>query len=70
MNKYTIELIENKKLSYKPIYYLDLVKLETLKTEIKIYLKTRFIQSFKFFTSIIIFFNQNLNRSLCFYINN
>lgn len=43
MSKYAIELIEKKQPSYKFIYILRPVKLETLKAYIGIYLKTRFI---------------------------
>lgn len=35
INKYTINLVNEKYLLYKPIYVLNLVKLETLKTYIK-----------------------------------
>ena len=48
INKYAIELIEGKKLPYGPIYAINLVELETLKTYIKTYLKIEFIQPFKF----------------------
>lgn len=57
MNKYIIELVEDKQLLYKPIYSLGLIKLETLKIYIKIYFKTGFIQSSKFSINILIFFN-------------
>ena len=40
MNKYVIELVEGKEPPYSSIYSLKLVKLETLKTYIEIYLKT------------------------------
>ncbi len=43
INEYTIELIDGKQLAYKPIYALNLVKLETWKTYIEAQLKTRFI---------------------------
>lgn len=43
INDYAIKLIENKHPFYKPIYSLKLVKLETLKTYIKTYLKTKCI---------------------------
>lgn len=43
INKYIIEIIENKQLSYKPIYSLKLVKLEILKIYIKNTLKSGFI---------------------------
>ena len=43
LNKYAINLKNDKQLLYKPIYNLDLMGLETLKTYIKTYLKTGFI---------------------------
>lgn len=57
MNKYVIILIEDKQLSYKPIYSLKLVVLKTLKTYIKTHLKTEFIQLLKSLISASIFFN-------------
>ena len=48
INKYAIKLVEEKELSYKLIYALSLIKLEILKAYIEIYLKTGFIQTFKF----------------------
>lgn len=57
INKYIIELIKSKQLSYRPIYSLRLIELETLKTYIKIYLKTKFIWFSKFFVGISIFLN-------------
>lgn len=43
INEYAIELKKSKQLPYRPIYSLKLVELETLKTYIETYLKTRFI---------------------------
>lgn len=43
INKYTINQVEGKQLLYRLIYSQKLIKLETLKIYIKIYLKTRFI---------------------------
>lgn len=43
INEHTIKLVKGKQPSYRLIYILSLVELETLKTYIKIYLKTRFI---------------------------
>ena len=45
INKHTIELEDSKQPSYKLIYSLGLVELETLKTYIKINLANSFIQS-------------------------
>ena len=43
LNKHTINLEDGKQSPYKPIYSLGPVKLETMKTYIKTYLKTGFI---------------------------
>ncbi len=43
INEHDIELVKNKQPFYEPIYSLKLVELKTLKTYIKIYLKTEFI---------------------------
>ncbi len=43
INEHAIELIDRKQPFYEPIYTLSLVELETLKTYIKILLKTGFI---------------------------
>lgn len=59
INKYIIKLVEDKQLPYKSIYTLNIVKLEILKTYIKTYLKTRFIQSFKSLISAFILFDRN-----------
>ena len=45
INKHTIELQDDKQLPYGPIYSLGPVKLKILKTYIKTYLKTGFIQT-------------------------
>lgn len=63
LNKYAIKLKSNKKLSYKPIYNLSLVKLETLKVYIKIYLKIGFIWFFKSSASVLILFNKKPDSS-------
>lgn len=47
INKYYINLLDDKQLFYSPIYSLALVKLETLKIYIKINLFNNFIKSFK-----------------------
>ena len=69
MNEYAIKLIDGKQSSYGPIYALNLVELETLKTYIETYLKTRFIQLFKSPTSTFILFDKKLDSSLCLYVN-
>lgn len=43
MNNYAIKLVKNKQSFDEPIYNLSLVKLETLKTYLKTYLKAWFI---------------------------
>lgn len=68
-NKHDIELEKSKQLFYKPIYSLRLVKLKTLKFYIKIYLKTRFIQTSKFPSEALILFNKKLNGSFYLYID-
>lgn len=47
MNINATELIEDKQLSYRSIYSLNLVELETLKAYMKTYQKTEFIWRFK-----------------------
>lgn len=69
INKYASELEDKKQLSYKLIYALSPVELKTLKTYIEIYLKTVFIQFFKFPTEALIFFKKKFNSSLQLYIN-
>lgn len=60
MNNYVIKLEDCKQLPYGPIYSLGLVELEILKTYIETHLKTRFIQSSKSSSGMLIFFDQNL----------
>ena len=52
-----------------PIYALNLVELETLKTYIKIYLKIGYIQYSISLTNASILFNKNPDNSFCLYIN-
>ena len=56
-NKHFIKLKKDKQPLFKSIYNLKLIKLEILKTYTEINLANDFIQSFKFFTGISIFFN-------------
>lgn len=44
INKHKIEHIKDKHLPYEPIFNLSLVELEILKTYIKTYIKTEFMQ--------------------------
>lgn len=60
INKHKMKLVEGKQLSYKHIYILCLIRLETLNTYIEIYLKTGFIQSFKSFIDALIQFIRSL----------
>lgn len=69
INKYAIKLIDDKQPLYKPIYTLNLVELETLKTNIKTHLKTRFIRPFKSSTNAPILYDKKLDRSFCLSIN-
>lgn len=57
INDHTIKLMESKQLFYELIYSLGLIKLKTLKTYIKIYLKVDFIQLFKSSAEALILFN-------------
>ena len=53
INKYAIELQDDKQSPYEPIYSLGLIELETLKIYIKAHLKTGFIQLFKSSAAIL-----------------
>ena len=69
INEHVIEIVKGKQPLYSLIYSLVSVKLEILKTYIKIYLKTGFIQSSKFSADAPIFFDQKRDKSLCFDID-
>ncbi len=69
MNKYAIKLIEEKQLSYAPIYTFSSVELENLKAYIKTYLKTGFIQPFKSSAGTLIFFDKKLDVNFCLYVD-
>lgn len=56
ISNYIIDLIDNKKQLYKPIYSLGLVKLEILKIYIETNLANSFIRSSKSFTNALNFF--------------
>lgn len=64
INKYVFELVNGKQSFYGSIDSLDLMELETIKVYIKTYLKTRFIQLFKFLAGAPIFFDKKLDKSL------
>ena len=69
INEHIIKLEESKQLFFGPIYSLDLIELETLKTYIKTNLANSFIWSLKFPTDILILFNWKLDGSFCFCID-
>lgn len=69
INKYIIKLVKGKHLLYKSIYTLSLVKLKTLKTNNKTYLKIGFIWLSKSSIDILILFDKKPNSNLCLYIN-
>ena len=69
MNKYTIKLEEGKQPLFGPIYCLKLVKLETLRTYIKINLANGFIRPFKSPARAPILFDRKPNDSLRFCVD-
>ena len=69
INKHTIKLEEGKQLSFGPIYSLELVELETLKTYIKTNLANNFIWPFKSPTRAPNLFDRKPDKSLCLYVN-
>lgn len=69
INKYTIELDDDKQKLYGPIYRLGPIELEFIKAYIKTYLKTGFFQQSKLLARAFILFNKKLNGSLHLYIN-
>lgn len=69
LNERTIELLKEKQLLYGFIYTLSSVKLETLKSYIKNYLKIGFFSTFKSLASTVILFNKKFNRSFCLYVD-
>lgn len=69
INKYTIELVKGKQHLYNPIYIINPVKLEILKSCIKTHQITKFIQPSKSPTSDFIYFDKKSDSSFCLYIN-
>lgn len=67
-NNYAIDLIKKQQLSYKLIYSLGSVEIETLKTYIKTNLGNSFIRPFKSLVGALILFVKKPNRrfELCF----
>ena len=69
IKEHVIELQDDKQSSYRPIYSLGPVELESLKTYIKTYLKTGFIQPSKLLASAPILFDKKPDGSLWLYVN-
>ena len=69
INDHIIKLIDKQQLFYKPIYSLEPVELETLKTFIKINLANSFIKFSKFLAEALISIDKKLGISLWLYIN-
>lgn len=69
INKHTIELIDEKQLSYGYIYALSQVDLEILKTYIKTHLITGFIWPSISSTDASILFNKKSDSSFSLYVN-
>ena len=69
MNEYAIELEEDKKPFFRPIYSLGPVELETLKTYIKTNLANSFIWSSKLPAGAFILFDQKPDESFCFCVD-
>ena len=69
VNKYAIKLAKGKKLAYKPIYNLELMRLEIFNTYIKTNLVNSFIRVSKLLTGAPILFVLKFNDSLRLYVN-
>ena len=69
INEHTIGLEEDKQPSFGQIYSLSPVKLETLKTYIKINLVNGFIQPSQSLAGALILFNWKPDRSFCLYVD-
>lgn len=54
INIYTIKLVKDKPLFYRPIYILNIVKLETVKANIQTHIRMSFIQYSKSLASALI----------------
>ena len=69
INKHIIKLAEDKQLLFGPIYSLESIELEILKTYIETNLTNSFIRCSKYFAKAPILFNKKLDRSLhlCIY---
>ena len=69
LNKYAIDPEDGKQPSYGPVYSLDPVESETLKTYIKTHLKTGFMQSSKSLIDAPILFDKKPNNSVHLYMD-
>ena len=69
INKHAIKLQDDKQPPYGPIYSLEPVELETLRTYIKTHLKTGFIRPFKSPAGAPILFDKKLDGSLQLYVD-
>lgn len=69
INDHSINLIDNKQLSYYLVYSLRLMELETLRTYIKINLANGFIKPSKLLTSAPIIFFHKKDDSFQLYVN-
>ena len=69
LNEHAIDLEDGKQPPYGPIYSLDPVELETLKTYIETHMKTGFIWPSKSLASTLILFDKKPDGSLCLYVN-
>ncbi len=69
INNHAIELVDNQQPSYGPIYSLDLLELEILKTYIENNLANNFIRSSKFPTAVSILFNKKPEGNLQLCVN-
>ena len=69
LNEYAIKLEEDKQLFFGPMYNLEPIKLEILKTYIKTNLANNFIWPFKSPAKAFILFNKKPNKSFRLYID-
>lgn len=69
INKHVIEFVEDKQSSYGPIYHLNVMEQETLKTYIETDLNTKFIWPSQFPTNTPILFDKNSDSRLYLCIN-
>lgn len=63
MNNHAIKLIENQQLSYKLVFSIDFIELETIKTFITTNLTNSFIKFSKFAIKISLLFIKKFDRN-------